>query len=146
MTFEVPSDWSNNFETTIVVEPLGDAIYPSIYLKKIELEERPQNFTHLLYPSIVDYDLKFGDNFSYQLYSDRVSSNSLRFNTTYVYQAVYTFTGTTRLSYTYYTMAVYSNVYGMTDVRKQNFKLTITSVEKEDPRRPVQQSHEFLQL
>jgi len=33
------------------------------------------------------------------------------------------------LEYTYYTMAVYSNIYGMTDMRKPNFKLTVRSEE-----------------
>ncbi len=30
---------------------------------------------------------------------------------------------------TYYAMTVYSNVYGMSDVRKPDFKLTVTSTE-----------------
>jgi len=122
MIFQVPSTWSEHFDTEIVVEPLGDNIYPSIYLKKIESPDTPEDFVSLPYPSIVDYDLKFGDNFSYQLYNDK---------------AVYKFSGTHSLAYTYYTMAVYSNSYGMTDIRKQNFKLTVTSVEKNAPSRSV---------
>ena len=74
MIFEVPSVWSFNFRTIIEVEPLGDYIYPSIYLKKLELEDEPQDFKGLSYPTFVDYDLKFGDNFSYQLYNNKVSS------------------------------------------------------------------------
>merc|ERR1711862_793948 len=115
MVFEAPSDWSYNFETIIEVEPLSEHIYPAFYLKKIELQDVPSNFENLDYPSIVDYDLKFGYNFSYQLYNDK---------------ATYTFTGTTSLPKTYYTMAVYSHTYGMTDLRKPDFKLTVTSFEK----------------
>lgn len=84
MTFQVPSTWSEHFETTIEVEPLGDYIYPSIYLKKVESQDTPDDFVSLPYPSIVDYDLKFGDNFSYQLYNDKVRFHSHNFNHYYV--------------------------------------------------------------
>ena len=80
MVFEVPSVWSFDFTTTIEVLPLGDYVYPAIYLKKIELNDEPENFKDLKYPTIVDYDLKFGDNFSYQLYNNNVSSNYPQFN------------------------------------------------------------------
>ena len=32
-------------------------------------------------------------------------------------------------AYTYYTMAIYQNSHGMTDMRKPEFKLTVTSIE-----------------
>lgn len=66
-------------------------------------------------------------------------------------QSHYEFEGTTVLEYTYYTMAVYSNIYGMTDMRKPNFKLTVTSEEIPDPNASstvidaLQQPHELLQ-
>lgn len=65
MVFAVPSFWSFNFKTSIDVEQLGDLVYPTIYLKKIELEDIPDDLSKLSYPSIVDYDLVFGDNISY---------------------------------------------------------------------------------
>ena len=65
MVFRVPSYWSFKFRTHIYVETLGDLVYPSIYLKKIEVEDIPEDLSKLAYPSIVDYDIKFGDNFSY---------------------------------------------------------------------------------
>jgi len=37
-----------------------------------------------------------------------------------------------QLAYTYYTMAIYQNSYGMTDKRKPEFKLTVTTVETEE--------------
>ena len=73
MVFQVPSTWSFNFDTVITVEGLSEHSYPSIYLTKLELEDIPEDFELLVYPTLVDYDLKFGDNFSYQLYSDKVS-------------------------------------------------------------------------
>ena len=127
MVFRVPSYWSFKFRTHIYVETLGDLVYPSIYLKKIEVEDIPEDLSKLAYPSIVDYDLKFGDNFSYQLYNNEVSS--LSYSDSSFQQAHYEFEGTTVLEYTYYTMAVYSNIYGMTDMRKPNFKLTVRSEE-----------------
>merc|ERR1712151_108643 len=94
--------------------PLSENIYPSIYLKKIELQGVPDKFESLEYPSIVDYDLKFGDNFSYQLYNNR---------------ATYKFSGYTREPKTYYTVTVYQNTYGLTDLQKPDFKLTVTTRE-----------------
>jgi len=38
-----------------------------VYLKKIESDELPDRLESLDYPSIVDYDFKFGDNFSTML-------------------------------------------------------------------------------
>jgi len=120
MVFEVPKTWSKDFFTVIEVESLGENCYPSLYLRKNEREDIPDNWEELAYPTLVKnfYDLKFGDNFSYQLYNKR---------------AVYEFFGKTSLAYTYYTVAVYSNCYGMTDMRKPDFKLTVTSVEIENP-------------
>ena len=148
MVFAVPSFWSFNFKTSIDVEQLGDLVYPTIYLKKIELEDIPDDLSKLAYPSIVDYDLVFGDNISYQLYNDKVSF--LSHSNPFVSQAHYEFEGTTILEYTYYTMAVYSNIYGMTDMRKPNFKLTVTSEEVPDETQsnpivnPLQEPHMML--
>ena len=78
MVFEVPKTWSKTFHSDIVVENLGDFCYPSLYLLKNELEDIPEKWEDLVYPQKQDktfYDLKFGDNFSYQLYNDRVSIN-----------------------------------------------------------------------
>ena len=36
-------------------------------------------------------------------------------------------------TYTYYTMAIYQNSYGMTDRRKPEFRLTVSTVETEQP-------------
>ena len=36
-------------------------------------------------------------------------------------------------TYTYYTMAIYQNSYGMTDRRKPEFRLTVSTVEAEQP-------------
>lgn len=107
---------------------MSEHFYPSIYLKKVELQDVPERFEDLEYPSIVDYDLKFGDNFSYQLYNRR---------------AEYTFEGITSEQKTYYTMAIIAHSYGLTDVRKPDFKLTVTSVEKIKNQPTVFQAHEL---
>ena len=79
MVFQVPSTWSFNFDTVIEVEPLSEHCYPSLYLRKLELEDIPTDFETLSYPTLVDYDFKFGDNFSYQLYNDKVKNKFIQF-------------------------------------------------------------------
>ena len=71
--FAVPSAWSSYSITTLKIEKLCAHIYPAIYLKKIESDQLPDKFESLDYPSIVDYDLKFGDNFSTMVNKDSVS-------------------------------------------------------------------------
>ena len=99
--------------TRIRIESLTPHNYPSIYLKKIEKDEAA-NPSQLDYPSIVDFDLKFGDNFSTLVGEDTVE---------------YTVLTKSQLKHTYYTMAIYQNSYGMTDKRKPEFKLSVTTVE-----------------
>lgn len=38
-----------------------------------------------------------------------------------------------QLAYTYYTMAIYQNSYGMTDRRKPEFRLTVDTIETVEP-------------
>lgn len=61
--FRVPTGTSFDSWSFIEVEPLCNHFYPTIYLKKIELSQAPTNIEDLEYPSLVDYDLKFGDDF-----------------------------------------------------------------------------------
>ena len=89
--FSVPQEWSVHSITRIKIESLTQHNYPSIYLKKIEKDEAA-NPSQLDYPSIVDFDLKFGDNFSTLVGEDT---------------AEYTLLTKSQLRYTYYTMAIY---------------------------------------
>ena len=71
--FAVPQNWSSYSVTTISIQKLCAHIYPAIYLKKIERDQPPEKLELLDYPSIVDYDFKFGDNFSTMVNKDEVS-------------------------------------------------------------------------
>lgn len=63
----------------------------------------------------MDNDIKFGDDLHVVGRKDK---------------SIYGLTTETQATfYTYYTMAIYKNTYGMTDERKPEFKLTVTSVE-----------------
>lgn len=66
----------------------------------------------MTFPSIIDYDMVFGDNFSYLLYSNK---------------AEYSFSSSSTEGYTYYTMALFTNSYGFTDDRKPQFEIQVTS-------------------
>ena len=48
-------------------------------MKKIEIDQLPDKLESLDYPSIVDYDLKFGDNFSTMVNKDSVSERNTFF-------------------------------------------------------------------
>lgn len=100
------------FESTINVVALTEHFYPTLYLQKVSLDSEPQDFTSMSFPTIIDYDLVFGDNFFYLLNSE---------------SAEYSFTDTTTSAYTYYTISLYTNSYGFTDMRKPEFEIQVTS-------------------
>eukprot|EP00351_Strombidinopsis_sp_SopsisLIS2011_P001695 CAMPEP_0116875486 /NCGR_PEP_ID=MMETSP0463-20121206/7465_1 /TAXON_ID=181622 /ORGANISM="Strombidinopsis sp, Strain SopsisLIS2011" /LENGTH=78 /DNA_ID=CAMNT_0004521213 /DNA_START=4379 /DNA_END=4615 /DNA_ORIENTATION=+ len=64
------------------------------------------------FPTIIDYDMVFGNNFSYLLYSDK---------------AEYSFSSSSTEDFTYYTMALFTNSYGFTDERKPQFEIQVIS-------------------
>ena len=80
--FAVPQTWSSYSVTTITIQKLCAHIYPAIYLKKIESDQPPEKLELLDYPSIVDYDFKFGDNFSTMVNKDEVSHSAPFSNST----------------------------------------------------------------
>merc|ERR1719432_260459 len=52
LVFQIPSTWSLRAQVEITVEALTEHLYPSLYVKKLEFNERPQTFDQLDYPSI----------------------------------------------------------------------------------------------
>ena len=78
----MPQTWSSYSITTITIQKLCAHIYPAIYLKKIESDQPPEKLELLDYPSIVDYDFKFGDNFSTMVNKDEVSHSAPFSNST----------------------------------------------------------------
>jgi len=66
------------------------------------------------FPTIINYDIVFGDNFFYLLNSE---------------SAEYSFTDTADSDYTYYTVSMYTNSYGFTDNRKPEFEIVFTSTQ-----------------
>lgn len=63
------------------------------------------------YPTIIDYGLKFGDQLS-QVYKLNHS---------------YEFVGTCQNQHCYYLISMYQNSYGLDDIRKPEFSLTLTA-------------------
>jgi len=65
------------------------------------------------FPTIVDYDLAFGTNVFYLLYSD---------------EAVYTFEDSSSSNmFTFYTITVVTSSYGFSDIRKPEFEISVTT-------------------
>lgn len=62
MMFSIPRSWSTKALTTLSLEALTDDFYPSIYLNKIQLDDEPEDVETMNYPTIVDFDYKFGTN------------------------------------------------------------------------------------
>jgi hypothetical protein len=69
------------YSVNIFIEALSPHFYPLIYLKKVEEKSQPKELANMTYPTIVDYDLVFGENpfrqlqqktFSYQFEGDSV--------------------------------------------------------------------------
>lgn len=116
--FQVPGaskDSSGNlqdvfYRTTININALTDHFYPMIYLKKIELQTQPTELSQLSFPTIDDYYIAFGEDPFGQLYS-----NSFE----------YTFFNYSSELYTYYTMAIYSNNWGMSEHRKSEYQIKV---------------------
>jgi len=73
LVFQVPTTWSSLSTTELLIEALTPNFYPTVYVKLLEFDTMPSDFETLLYPSIIDYDLKFGENLSHVIYSDKVS-------------------------------------------------------------------------
>lgn len=63
------------------------------------------------YPSMEDYETVLFDN-----YAAQVENSMLR----------ETFTIESDPGYVYFTMAIFQNTYGLTDIRKPEFKITVT--------------------
>ena len=59
----------------------------------------------------------------------------------FVKKLVYELATESSKPYTYYTMAIYQNSYGMTDRRKPEFKLTISSTEVSVVEGPISLMH-----
>ena len=87
-------------------------------MKRLNLE-LDVRFEDISYPTIIDYDMKFGDNFSEVLYSDR-------FTYSWKDENQQTVDEETRFVYA---IALYANSYGLSDIRKPEFKIKIASSE-----------------
>jgi hypothetical protein len=73
MVYKVENSWSFTADTTFDVEMLSDYIFPSIYVKQIDMSEEPNDVETLQYPTIVDYDHAFGTNPVVQMDARKVS-------------------------------------------------------------------------
>ena len=94
----------------ITIDALTPNFYPLVYLKKNEVLVVPQGFkpSMLPLPSINDYDLAFGENILTQI-------NTSRFE--------YTFYNNSKVSWAFWTMAIYQNNWGLSDSRKSEYQI-----------------------
>lgn len=107
--FQVPGSQGSEpayFRATIRVEALTEHFYPSIYLKKLELDEIPTELTSLSYPNIVYHDIALGTNPFAQLHETHFD---------------FSFTNVSNKEHTYYTVALFQNNWGLTDYRKSEY-------------------------
>lgn len=118
LVFQIPNSWSSRTNTQFEIEALSDHVYPSMYLKKLEYENEPEDVETMDYPSVFDWQEAYGTNPTVMLNQKKLT-----------YQSETTSQG----NYNYYVMAIYQNTYGMTDRRKPEFKLTINSVQVPSP-------------
>lgn len=95
----------------IVFDALTEALYPMIFLKKVTTaEDSSTALASLTYPSLVAHDIAFGQN-PYKQLGSTVQD--------------YSFYGGTTAEFTYYTMAVYQENWGLTDMLKSEYQLLV---------------------
>jgi len=94
------------FRVKIEVEALTEHFYPEMYLKKLELQNRPTELTSLSFPNIIYYDMVLGGEPLKQVHES-------------IFE--YSFTNVSSQEWTFYTLAMYQNNWGMTDHRKAEY-------------------------
>jgi len=88
------------YRAKISIQSLTPHFYPMIYIKKIELAYKPTELSTLEFPNIDRYFKSFGEDPLSQVYETQFD---------------YTFTNVSSQLYTYYTMAIYQNNWGLTE-------------------------------
>ena len=101
---------SNFFKVRILISALTPHFYPVLYLKKQEFATQPGELSTLKYPTLIDYDLAFGENPFSQLQQN-----------TFTYE----FKGIAQDQWVYYSLAVYQQNWGLTDHRKSEYQIRI---------------------
>lgn len=96
----------------ITIRSLTPNFYPVIYLKKVGLNKQATSFSSFSFPTFLNKDVALGQN-PYTII------NQTRF--------VFNFTGSTTDPWTYYTMVIYQNTWGLTDQKKSEFSLRINT-------------------
>jgi len=95
---------------TIIFDALTPDLYPMLYLKQVTTNEEATNLQELSFPSRISNNRAFGENPYSQLgYSTQV----------------YEFYGATISQYTYYTMSIYQENWGLTDELKSDYEIMV---------------------
>lgn len=82
------------FKAKITIESLTPHFYPQVYLKKMSKTEKPDQLNSLDFPTLVDYDIAFGEDPFPQLNSN-------------IFE--YSWSNVSTELYSYYTVAIYQN-------------------------------------
>ena len=108
--FKVPGKTKDginvDYQVRLIIEGLSEHFYPMVFLKKIDMQSKPVDFTSMQFPTIIDYDLVFGEN-PYQVLSKQDFDFAFRAQSTE--------------THSYYTMAVFEHNWGLTDDRKSEY-------------------------
>jgi hypothetical protein len=98
------------YKAKISINALTPHFYPMVYLKKIEMNAQPTELSQLTFPTIEDYFMAFGEDPFGQLYASDFEFNFYNYSSEL---------------YTYYTMAIYSNNWGLTEQRKSEYQIKV---------------------
>lgn len=100
------------------IEALTEHFYPMVFLKKVDLLERPLDMTELQFPKVIEYDMSFGvDPFS------MLSKKSFFFS----------FSSESSTEWAYITLAVYEQNWGLTDKRKSEYQIRVDTNKYKTP-------------
>lgn len=98
------------YRVRISINSLTPHFYPMLYLKKIEMSTQPSELSQLSFPTIIDYYKSFGEDPFSQIYGSSFE---------------YVFNNFSSELYTYYTMAIYANNWGLTEQRKSEYQIKV---------------------
>jgi len=99
------------YQATISIEPLTPHFYPILYVRRLELQNEPRDLSSLDFPNIAEYEKKFGENPNDVLHKTKFE---------------YSFKDVSTTEYAFQTIALYQQNWGLTDIRKSEFQISIS--------------------
>ena len=94
----------------ITIESLTPHFYPQVFLKKISLDDQPDQLAEMDFPSLNNFDFAFGEDPFPQLHSNTFE---------------YEWNNKSDRLYTYYTVAIYQNNWQLSNYRKAEYQIKV---------------------